>query len=283
MIRWCSYCYSYQGQATPLDDFRVTHGTCEACQEKFDRPTGAAPGAGAFFAGLRDLSARLSGFAHAPSGSDAEAQAYCRQALGLGLDPADILLSLLQPALYQVGQRFAQGTASAADEHGMTEFARRMLDYLRREARLREPATAPPADVLLVAADGNGHTLGPSMLEILLAEHGYRCVTVVPGLSLAEIQDLAQHWQPSLLGVSVSMRDQAALLGPLADWARRRLPRTRLVAGGAAFLDPTLEAPPGVTAVAPLLGTRQTLAVLRYLGLEKGKVGSEGAGAEARK
>ena len=281
MIRWCSYCYSYQGQAPPLDDFRVTHGTCEACQEKFDRPASAAPGAGAFFAGLRDLSGRLSGFARVPSGSEAEAQAYCRQALGLGLDPADILLSLLQPALYQVGQRFAQGTASVADEHGMTEFARKMLDYLRREARVQEPPAAPPADVLLVAADGNGHTLGPSMLEILMAEHGYRCVTVLPGLALAEIQALALRWQPSLLGVSVSMRGQAAILGPLADWARGRLPGTRLVAGGAAFLDPSLEAPPGVTAVSPLLGSRQTLAVLRYLGLERAEAGPEGPQAMA--
>ena len=32
MLRWCSYCQKYLGETAPLEDYRVSHGICQACE-----------------------------------------------------------------------------------------------------------------------------------------------------------------------------------------------------------------------------------------------------------
>ena len=264
MIRWCSYCYTYLGQAEPIADLHITHGICESCLEALHEPPA---GQAAFFTGLLDLSKHLASFAQMPSARDADVASYCDKALALGLKPADILFSLLQPGLYSVGERFAARDISVAQEHALTDFCERVVAHLRPLARLAPPPAQAPADVMLVTVDGNAHTLGLHILEFLLASEGYRCLVITPGLPDAEVQALALQWRPRLIGLSLAQPAQLQSLQTLATWAEAQTPAPKLVVGGFAFLDEGLAVPAGVQVVSPLLGTRDMLQALREAGL----------------
>lgn len=76
----------------------------------------------------------------------------------------------LGPVLGALGERWARGTITVLDEHLASERLARGL----AQVTLRLPVGRAAPTALLIAADGDEHTLGLSLVEVCLRELGWR-------------------------------------------------------------------------------------------------------------
>ena len=176
MIRWCSYCQAFLGEARPFDSAVVTHGVCDACDARLEKGEALIEAT----ATVRDPMNRT--FACAAH-SDVNARpGLLSEASVRHLPSTSALVGLLQPALYRVGTGWEDGDLTVAAEHrftaGCDRFFSQLLAYPRTEASL---------DVLGFLAPGNTYSLGPRFAAELLGARGIRTEAIVPELPRAEM------------------------------------------------------------------------------------------------
>ena len=104
------------------------------------------------------------------AGDEAGAWAVVEGALASGSDPADVHLDLLVPALESVGDGWAAGTISVADEHRAATVAQRLIGRLgpRFARRGRKRGV-----VVLGAPPGELHSLPTAIVGDLLRGAGF--------------------------------------------------------------------------------------------------------------
>ncbi len=117
------------------------------------------------------------------------AWAIVESALVSGADPAEIHLEILAPALRSIGEGWADGRLTVADEHRATVTAQRIIGQLgpRFARRGRTRGT-----VVIGAPAGELHALPSSMLADLLREAGYRVVDLGASTPPASFVDAAR-------------------------------------------------------------------------------------------
>ena len=147
----------------------------------------------------------------------------------LALHPLPVALqAVLAPALRDVGDGWASGEISIAQEHLVTSVVRSRLETLLlggRGARRGSAVVACPA--------GERHELGAMMFGVLLRADGWRVFNLGADLPLAETLAFAESRSASVIGLSVTLpRNLAALVGELVSLGPR--PAVRLLVGGAA-------------------------------------------------
>ena len=124
------------------------------------------------------------------SGDEVAAEVAIRDALDAQLGTAVIDDEIIAPALWLVGDLWARGEISVADEHLATEIAVRVL-ALQREAR-RLARGRPHHRVMLAAPAGELHVVALRMIGDLLREVGYDVLMLgadVPAHALAAAAD----------------------------------------------------------------------------------------------
>jgi methanogenic corrinoid protein MtbC1 len=204
VIRWCSFCQRYLGESPPFDDYSVTHGICKPCSEAFD--------AGDDFGRaerLVDLFRRLQEAGR--GGQIPSASAVLDEGIALGLRPIDLLMGLVQPALYDLGERWAAGETTVANEHAFTAMASALLALVMfKYPEAQAFRQAPRPRILLVAADGNYHTLGVQLVELILMLEHIPTFTVYPGIDASEVVELWRKTRAPTIGFSVGLPAQLA-------------------------------------------------------------------------
>jgi len=229
VIRWCAYCQRFLGETSPFDQYDVTHGLCERCyklrrfedNELTDR-----------MAPIRDLYMRIAG--QTTDGPHSPAQ-LLEEGLAHGLAPVDLLMGMIQPALYSMGRAWSLGQASVVQEHILTAACSTLLTLLfERLPHLRELRQSHQPRVLLVNAEDNFHTLGLQVVELLLLSSGVPALAVLPGLPTREIAALVRSTRPTVLGVSVAVPQQFASVREIAGAVGELRPhhQPRVVTGG---------------------------------------------------
>jgi len=134
--------------------------------------------------GPAKLAARMVG------GDEAGAWGIVENALTSTLDPQEVYLELLAPALELIGTDWAAGRLSIADEHRATVVAGRLIGRLgpRFARRGRKRGV-----VVVAAPSGEAHALPGAMLSDLLRGAGFEVVDLGADTPAASIVDAAQH------------------------------------------------------------------------------------------
>lgn len=209
MIKWCSYCLRYLGEIEPLEDYAVSHGICREClrtvRDGVDRDR---------IDELREFNQRLQSLSYR---ARSEIDGLIRDGAALGMRPLDLMVGMLQPLLYDIGEKWARGEATVADEHRLTAAAAVTLD--RMFERYVDPSKRQSEHplVLLVCAQGNTHELGARMVEFMLLQAELPTFAVYPGMPNRQVMDLAAGLEPSYLGVSVALAEQLPAVAELAE------------------------------------------------------------------
>ena len=213
MIRWCAYCQNYLGEAEPFDKFQVSHGLCPKCEES---GVAESENATALLRPLADFFRKLR--SEAREGINSDPKDWINKAFELGIKPDSLLVGLMQPALYEIGELWLKGEVSVATEHRFSSFAEAMIGaiYQHRPELTKNRRAASP-DVLLANADANYHTLGIKFLEFRLLSAGLKTYTLLPGLPVVEIVERTKSLKPKALGLSVSMSSQIKHIKELSD------------------------------------------------------------------
>ncbi len=233
MFRWCAYCWRFLGEREPLADYSPTHGICLACSRRDALTDHQAiertrP--------IAELHRRMMHVAR--TGSDADVGSLLDHAHALQLRPLDILVGVLQPALYELGRLWDVGEIEPATEARFSRFCERALEEMEMEQRRRVGVLAGEP-IFLLPAEGNRHTIGMRMFGFTLREAG-RDARVLPEMpDLEWLGRLCAILRPSVIGVSVSMPRQIEYVARIAQVAEVRMPWCRVVAGGFGLRDGT--------------------------------------------
>lgn len=246
MIAWCERCARFLGEAEPVDVYEVAHAVCGDCASG----EGPAPPSDttelgqkrvAFLATLRELTSASRLGATPP-------RRLVADSARLGIRPLDLLFGAIQPALYDLGRRWARGVASVAEQHRFTAACDAVLatvwDLYGTKHAFRR---AERPTVLLANVAGNGHSLAVRLLELLLSAEEVPNHVVPRGLATAEVVALVTRHEPLILGLSVASAAELGTVAEVAHEIARLGPerRPRLVVGGFPF-KAGLAAPPGV-------------------------------------
>ena len=170
MLKWCSYCQRFLGETPDFHNLNVTHGICTAC----------APGAAKFTESDFQLAESLRDIQHqlreAGRRSDLHAaERIIENAAAANVRAVDVLIGIIAPALYQVGEDWRRGIIGVAEEHRFTAFCEELFN--RVASRVKDVAPAPaadqePSEFLLMNAPGNKHTLAIRILTLWLRSRG---------------------------------------------------------------------------------------------------------------
>lgn len=142
-------------------------------------------------------------------------------------DVDETLETIVRPLLEQVGDRWASGDLSVADEHLVSEAVRSRLGNL-----LAEAGGGMHGVVVLACGPGERHELGLMMTAIALRRDGWNTIYLGGDTPVGDALALAERLSARLLGFSVSSPEAGVAL-ETALGGTARPPSLELVIGGA--------------------------------------------------
>lgn len=143
------------------------------------------------------------------------------------VDAQTLYTRVLSPVLSEVGERWAAGELSIAQEHLLSE---KIELTLRGALRTLDRREGPLAVVGCV--DGEEHVIGLLGAAIRLVTSGWRVMVLGASTPPAAVGDVVRSMAPRLVGLSVTR--PPANPRPLFRAYAKALPRTPWVVGGAA-------------------------------------------------
>jgi methanogenic corrinoid protein MtbC1 len=142
----------------------------------------------------------------------------------------ELLTKIVEPVLVKVGERWAQGELSVAQEHLATEAIRTRLGHLLADVRGGVRGVS-----VLACAPGERHDLGLLMLAILLRADGWQVIYLGQDTPLDDAVRIADSLNADMLGISIAMPEHGKTLLPAK-------PRdAKLVIGGTGASDAIAE------------------------------------------
>jgi MerR family transcriptional regulator, light-induced transcriptional regulator len=154
------------------------------------------------------------------------------EALDSGVSIADVYLRVLQPALYELGERWAAGEINVAYEHYATAVTERLIVQLAERMEV-----APMGGRLAVVActPGEQHALGARMVSDFLRAEGWEVAELGPSTPAGALAELVDAERPDVVALSTAT---AAHLGDARDVIARLDaldPRPFIAVGGQAW------------------------------------------------
>ncbi len=156
-----------------------------------------------------------------------------RRALDAALDDDlsvdAIYTEVMQPALYEVGHRWALGDFNVAQEHYATTLAQSLLDVLSA-SRLRPTPDGRLA--IVTATPDEQHSLGARMLADFLESDGWEVLLLGAGPPARDVIELVDLERPDVVALSTSTAGVLPGLIELVGALAALRPRPLIVAGG---------------------------------------------------
>jgi methanogenic corrinoid protein MtbC1 len=150
-------------------------------------------------------------------------------ALEDGLSIDEIYAEVLQPALYEIGHRWALGDLNVAQEHYATSLAQSLLDML---SATRERPRPDGRLAIVTATPDEQHSLGARMLADFLEADGWETLLLGAGPPVRDVIELVDLERPDVVALSTStagvLPGVVELVGALAELR----PPPLIVAGG---------------------------------------------------
>lgn len=153
----------------------------------------------------------------------------------LGVRPRDLLVGLLQPALYELGERWARATLTPGDE---ARYTRRCEETLTHMEAAQESRNLPRSGraVLLATGRDNRHSIGLRMAAFALREEGVDVRPCLVGCSAAELVEATREVNPAVVGLSIALETQLPFVEETVREMRSAEQTARILVGGLATL-----------------------------------------------
>jgi DNA-binding transcriptional MerR regulator len=117
--------------------------------------------------------------------------------------PLSVVRDVMMPYLREVGERWAEGHVSVAQEHFATNFLHaRLLAFARGWDRGLGPRA------LLACAPGEQHTFGLISFGVALHQRGWRITYLGADTSIAMVEEAGAHVTPDLVVICAAMRER---------------------------------------------------------------------------
>lgn len=143
--------------------------------------------------------------------------------------PASVLDRVLQPALAEIGERWASGRVTVAGEHLVSAKVAARLSQLITVAA---PGDAGAEVAVVACLPGEQHEIGAMFAAYALARRGLRVAYLGSSLPLEDLEGACQRLQPAVLCLSVASRELLTAHEPQLIALARRRKRSRILLGG---------------------------------------------------
>jgi methanogenic corrinoid protein MtbC1 len=192
------------------------------------------------------------------AGDQVDAELIALEAVTEGMPLADLYVDVMAPALAAVGDRWASGDLSVADEHLATSIVESVMARVGRSAT-RLPKRSRQR-VVMAGVDLEGHVVGLRMLADLAEGAGFDVRYLGPSVPVDALADLVVRLRPDVVCLSVSVTTPTSSLTEAIDQLTRRR-GLRLLIGGSG-VPPQLRDDPRAAYASDV---REALAVLERL------------------
>jgi methanogenic corrinoid protein MtbC1 len=159
-------------------------------------------------------------------------------ALAGGMTIPGLYQRVIAPAMHEVGELWAKGALTVADEHLATSLTHRVLAALRPPVWVgvggQGDADAAKGRVMLAAVEGEQHVLGLRMAADVLEDAGFETIYLGADVPIGALLQALDSLAPDLLALSATMPELAPELDQVAAAVRRTHPRLGLLVGGQA-------------------------------------------------
>jgi methanogenic corrinoid protein MtbC1 len=164
------------------------------------------------------------------AGSPRRAEAVIREAIELGLGEAEIDDRLIAPALRMVGDLWADGRLSIAEEHLATSISLRVVTLQREAFRVARERVIHR--IMLAGAEGELHVIGLLMSASLLLAAGYDVRMLGADLPVTQLDGAMITHDPAVVGFTTASPLSSVRLPPAFEAVRARSPDASIVVGG---------------------------------------------------
>ena len=136
------------------------------------------------------------------AGDQVDAELIALEAVTEGMPLADLYVDVMAPALAAVGERWAAGDLSVADEHLATSIVETVMSRVGRSAT-RMPKRSRER-VVMAGVDLEGHVVGLRMLADLAEGAGFDVRYLGASVPVDALVDLVSRLKPGVVCLSVS-------------------------------------------------------------------------------
>lgn len=143
----------------------------------------------------------------------------------------EVLISLVQPAMVEVGERWHHGEINIAAEHFATQFMRRKLSGLLNMFA----GDTGRGKIIIACAPDEQHDLGALFGALFLSRQGWHIIYLGPQVPVFDLQEAVQVLKPDLVCLSASMPETALQVAEVAQALRHSSPHVPVGYGGRIF------------------------------------------------
>jgi methanogenic corrinoid protein MtbC1 len=168
------------------------------------------------------------------AGSHGDAYAILSRCMEQGKTLVEIELHIIQPALYEIGEKWQTNQVSVAQEHLATAIAQSLMSVALQYSH---PMPLVNKRVLLACVEGNNHAVGLQMVADAFLLAGWDVQYLGANVPSSALITQAAEWKPDLIGLSVSFPQQIriakTLIKQLSEYFGNERPAVMI--GGLAF------------------------------------------------
>jgi len=143
--------------------------------------------------------------AHAVAGDAAATAHLVAAALDRGVSPQELFDRLLAPALREIGERWADGELSVAQEHAASEIIRDLVAIIGSP---RADAAGDVPVIVAAAVGGERHVIGLQMVTTLLRMAGYRVDFLGADVDADFLADAVRRHDPEIVLLSATLDER---------------------------------------------------------------------------
>jgi len=155
------------------------------------------------------------------------------RALEEGLDVPGLYQRVVAPAMHEVGDLWAMGALTVADEHRATELTNRVLAALRPAPGELESGERR-GRALLATIEGERHALGLRMAADIIEDSGFETIYLGADVPSGTLLQAVGVTDPDLVVLAATMPELAPRLEEVAEAVREGYPGVELLLGGQA-------------------------------------------------
>jgi MerR family transcriptional regulator, light-induced transcriptional regulator len=158
--------------------------------------------------------------------------------LAAGMTIPELYQRVIAPAMHEIGELWAKGALTVADEHLATALTHRVLAALRPPVWVgvggQGDAATAKGRVMLAAVEGEQHVLGLRMAADVLENAGFETIYLGADVPIGALMQALDSLSPNLLALSATMPELGPELDQVAAAVQRTHPRLGLLVGGQA-------------------------------------------------
>lgn len=162
------------------------------------------------------------------------ARRLIQEGLDAGVDAAVLYLSVISPAMYEVGRLWETAEVSVAQEHLATQITQAVIASLG--LYLTGAAPVGRSRVAVVASSpGELHALGGQMVADFLEAQGWRVLALGPDTPAHDLAELAQQRQAAVVALSTALPGHLLSVTRACQLLRQLPDPPFIVVGGRAY------------------------------------------------